>query len=123
MSLLSPYKGIYVSVKSASDELNCQSIINGCDAVISDASRISDLSSKINGASSLIDSKAMSFDGETISGVSEECCNGVNGCQGVIIDTVSQIKEMAITIYNQLQEQYNYEAKEKDRVLQEQHNG
>ena len=111
MSLLQPYVGKFVTATSASTKIDVESIIAGCDAVDSEASRISDINAEVNSVGSTIDEKALSVDGTTISNSLDECCTGINGVQEMIFGTTAGIRESAMSIYNQIQEQFNDEAR------------
>ena len=117
MGLIQPYSGKYVTAKSASSEIDADAIIAGCDSVDSAISKMTSVSSNIYSEGSKITSDALSFDGVNISGVLDECCSNMSNGYNNVIQTTNQIREQAISIYNQLQEQYNQEAKTKDMQM------
>ncbi len=119
MSLLQPYVGKFVTATSASTKIDVESIMAGCDSVDSEASKISDVNSNINNIGSTIDSNALSVDGSTVLNSLEECCTGINGVQNMIFNTTSGIREAAISAYNQIQEQFNAEARIRDQEASE----
>ena len=119
MSLLQPYVGKFVTATSASTKIDVESIMAVCDSVDSEASKISDVNSNINNIGSTIDSNALSVDGSTVLNSLEECCTGINGVQNMIFNTTSGIREAAISAYNQIQEQFNAEARIRDQEASE----
>lgn len=117
MGLIQPYSGKYVTAKSASSEIDADAIIAGCDSVDSAISKMTSVLSNIYSEGSKITSDALSFDGVNISGVLDECYSNMSNGYNNVIQTTNQIREQAISIYNQLQEQYNQEAKTKDMQM------
>ena len=116
MGLLQPYRGTYVSAESASGKLDAAAIIAGCDAVDAEANHISEYAGKISSAASGLNQDTFSVNGETVTGKVDECCTGVTNVESNILNTTSQIRELAESIYNQIQEQMNIEAQARDQA-------
>lgn len=126
MGLLQPYVGTYKSARSASDKIDAVGIIAGCDAVDEEAVGISEISSKMGQAGSVINRDALSFDGKDISGSLDECCTGMSSTYSNILSTTAAIREQATSVYNQIQAQYNEEARIEDenaRIAASKNNG
>ena len=119
MALLSPYRGTYVNARLASEEIDAQSIINGCNAVDNCAGQICVLSDNISTVGSDITVDALLIDDKSIDGSLKDCCNGIGSIHDGITNTTMQIKEIAEAIYNSIQEQYNDEARLKDKAIYE----
>ena len=114
MNLLQPYVGKYVTATSASTKIDVDAILAGCDAVDSEASQISTVNSEISDIGSSITENALSVDGMTVSNTVNECCTGISGVQSMITNTTASIREAAVSVYNQFQEQFNEEARIRD---------
>ena len=114
MGLLQPYQGTYVNAESASGYLDAEGIIAGCDAVDAEASRIGESANAVSSATSGLDKFTLSVNDQTVQGDVDECCTGITNTETNIMNMTSQIREMAETQYNQIQERLNNEAYNKD---------
>ena len=113
--ILQPYVGKYCSAESASSKLDIDSILAGCDAVDEEASSIGNYANQLSETSGRINASALSVNGKTISGTAQEYCDGINGVEAQITSVTSQIREIAISVYNQLQQELNNQAIENDK--------
>lgn len=114
MGLLQPYRGTYYSAESANTKLDINSILAGCNAVDEEANHISEYANDISESGSYLDANALSVDGKTMQGSIETCCTNINDVESFIIGTTAQIREMAEAAYNQIQDNLNYEAQQRD---------
>ncbi|MBP5678901.1 MAG: hypothetical protein J6X28_03640 [Bacilli bacterium] len=114
MGLVEPYKGTYCSARSANEELDIQTIMSGCDAVDSAASHLSDHSAHLSWSSGTLTADNFSVNEKTILGTVDECCNNIENVESFILGATSQIRGNAEAAYNQIQNDLNDEAYQKD---------
>ncbi len=115
MNLLEPYVGKKVTAQSASKDLDIQTILTGCDNVENALSDLSTISMNFYESGSTINEKSLSADGVTFVNNITNCCSEITTSASTITSALSQIRESAVSQYNKLQQQYNDEAKIKDR--------
>lgn len=123
MGLLQPYRGTYVSASSASEKIDVNSILNGCNAVDEEANHISEYANSLDSSGSVLDVNVLSVGGKTMLSNIEECCTNINSVETFIINTTAQIREAAESVYNQIQEQMNNEARARDEAAYRERNG
>ena len=120
MGLTPVYVGTYVTAESASNIIDAEGIISGANSVKSQLSELDYLSSAVTSAGSRITANDLSIDGvgpEEIVGqvtslINETKSNFESGLDGIITN--------AENYYNQIQEQYNEEARRRDAIAIEQ---
>lgn len=114
MELIQPYRGTYVSAKSASKDLDVESILKGCDAVEEEAKGIGESANKLSSAASPMDEKALFLDSTTVLPMVGEYCEQIHMVEIGIVDIVDQVRELVVDHYNRIQEDLNQEAKTAD---------
>lgn len=117
MSLLEPYVGRYVSAESASTKLDVSSILAGCDMVDSESDKLNVVGNKVNDIGDELTLDVLSVDGVGMGEKIVECCNSYFDSYDSIVGSTTQIRETAISKYNQLQQQLNDEARARDEYL------
>lgn len=120
MGLTPVYVGTYVTAESASNIIDAEGIISGANSVKSQLSELDYLSSAVTSAGSRITANDLSVDGvgpeekvgQVTSLINETKSNFESGLDGIITN--------AENYYNQIQEQYNEEARRRDAMAIEQ---
>ncbi len=120
MGLTPVYVGTYVTAESASNIIDAEGIISGANSVKSQLSELDYLSSAVTSAGSRITANDLSIDGvgpeekvgQVTSLINETKSNFESGLDGIITN--------AENYYNQIQEQYNEEARRRDAIAIEQ---
>ena len=120
MGLTPVYVGTYVTAESASNIIDAEGIISGANSVKSQLSELDYLSSAVTSAGSRITANDLSIDGvgpeekvgQVTSLINETKSNFESGLDGIITN--------AENYYNQIQEQYNEEARRRDEIAIEQ---
>ena len=120
MGLTPVYVGTYVTAESASNIIDAEGIISGANSVKSQLSELDYLSSAVTSAGSRITANDLSVDGvgpeekigQVTSLINETKSNFESGLDGIITN--------AENYYNQIQEQYNEEARRRDAIAIEQ---
>ena len=120
MGLTPVYVGTYVTAESASNIIDAEGIISGANSVKSQLSELDYLSSAVTSAGSRITANDLSIDGvgpeekvgQVTSLINETKSNFESGLDGIITN--------AENYYNQIQEQYNEEARRRDTIAIEQ---
>ena len=120
MELTPVYVGTYVTAESASNIIDAEGIISGANSVKSQLSELDYLSSAVTSAGSRITANDLSIDGvgpeekvgQVTSLINETKSNFESGLDGIITN--------AENYYNQIQEQYNEEARRRDAIAIEQ---
>lgn len=115
MDLLQPYRGQYCSAQSAESKLDIMSILQGCSEVDDEARYMGRYSNELNLANNYLDEKSLSVDGKTMQGEVDDCRETIESVQESITNTTSQIRDAAVSAYNSIQEQLNYEAQVRDQ--------
>ncbi len=115
MGILQPYVGTYCHAASASSKLDLSAILAGCDAVDTEANQITNYNHSLNTTMSYLDANTLSANGKTMQAAGEKCCNDISNVQTSILNTTAQIRSVAESVYNKIQEQMNYEAQVKDQ--------
>lgn len=116
MGLTPVYVGTYVTAESASNIIDAEGIISGANSVKSQLSELDYLSSAVTSAGSRITANDLSIDGvgpeekvgQVTSLINETKSNFESGLDGIITN--------AENYYNQIQEQYNEEARRRDAI-------
>lgn len=116
MGLTPVYVGTYVTAESASNIIDAEGIISGASSVKSQLSELDYLSSAVTSAGSRITANDLSIDGvgpeekvgQVTSLINETKSNFESGLDGIITN--------AENYYNQIQEQYNEEARRRDAI-------
>ena len=116
MGLTPVYVGTYVTAESASNIIDAEGIISGANSVKSQLSELDYLSSAVTSAGSQITANDLSIDGvgpeekvgQVTSLINETKSNFESGLDGIITN--------AENYYNQIQEQYNEEARRRDAI-------
>lgn len=116
MGLTPPYRGTYVNAESASNIIDAEGIISGANSVKGELSGLNDLSSSVTRAASQLGPKDLSIDGvgneekvnEVTTLISDTASSYEAGLNGIIAN--------AEAYYNQIQEQYNEDAKRRDQI-------
>lgn len=116
MGLTPPYRGTYVNAESASNIIDAEGIISGANSVKGELSDLNDLSSSVTRAASQLGPKDLSIDGvgpeekvtEVTTLISDTASSYEAGLDGIIAN--------AEAYYNQIQEQYNEDAKRRDQI-------
>ena len=122
MGLMRQYVGKYVTATSASTKIDATAIIKGCNAVNNDANEISRLTNLFKSEAARIDKTSLSIDNKTREENVDECSAGKEERRKAILDATDYIRQVTEDIYNQIQSQYNENAKERDRAIQAQKN-
>lgn len=112
--LLEPYVGNFARASSASSKLDISAILEGCNAVEAETPTIYTLADKMNDCGAYLTKDALSLDGATMMSTVEEQAQGIISVQTNINQAVETIRENAINAYNQLQQQMNEEAYNKE---------
>ena len=120
MGLTPVYVGTYVTAESASNIIDAEGIISGANSVKSQLSELDYLSSAVTSAGSRITANDLSIDGvgpeekvgQVTSLINETKSNFESGLDGIITN--------AENYYNQIQEQYNEEARRRYAIAIEQ---
>ena len=120
MGLTPVYVGTYVTAESASNIIDAEGIISGANSVKSQLSELDYLSLAVTSAGSRITANDLSIDGvgpeekvgQVTSLINETKSNFESGLDGIITN--------AENYYNQIQEQYNEEARRRDAIAIEQ---
>ena len=116
MGLTPVYVGTYVTAESASNIIDAEGIISGANSVKSQLSELDYLSSAVTSAGSRITANDLSIDGvgpeekvgQVTSLINETKSNFESGLDGIITN--------AENYYNQIQDQYNEEARRRDAI-------
>lgn len=116
MALLQPYRGRFVSARSASEKIDAEAIIAGCYAVDSEASMISTIESEVNSSGSMITPEVLAIGEKNILATLEEVCTGISNAQMNIQTVTANIRQQAEAIYNQMQSELNEEASRRDQA-------
>jgi hypothetical protein len=114
MGLLQPYHGKFVTAKSATSDIDVDSILSGCAAVDNEVGNLTNICEDFSNSGNNITPKAFSFDGETVEPMIEQYKISTSGIADDILGITASIREAAINAYNKIQEQYNAEAKARD---------
>ena len=114
MAKKEPYRGTYVTARSASEYIDLDTILSGCDQVDEKASKLSTISNNVKTATSTLDESSFSINKETMLPKIEESCGLLKDGESSIMDTTAQIRAAAEQAYNEIQEQLNYEAEQRD---------
>ena len=114
MNILQPYQGRYVSAESASNKLDVETIISGCDAVENDALSINSFAQSLLETGSTLDEKVLSVNGKTFLDQVDADVENIANVQTQISESVCSIREAAVAIYNQIQDQLNVDAENRD---------
>lgn len=122
MGLMRQYVGKYVTATSASTKIDATAIIKGCNAVDNDANEISRLANLFKSEAARIDKTSLSIDNKTMEENVDECSAGIEERRKAILDATDYIRQVTVDIYNQIQSQYNENAKARDRAIQAQKN-
>lgn len=122
MGLMRQYVGKYVTATSASTKIDATAIIKGCNAVDNDANEISRLANLFKSEAARIDKTSLSIDNKTMEENVYECSAGIEERRKAILDATDYIRQVTEDIYNQIQSQYNENAKARDRAIQAQKN-
>lgn len=122
MGLMRQYVGKYVTATSASTKIDATAIIKGCNAVDNDANEISRLANLFKSEAARIDKTSLSIDNKTMEENVDECSAGIEERRKAILDATDYIRQVTEDIYNQIQSQYNENAKARDRAIQAQKN-
>ena len=122
MGLMRQYVGKYVTATSASTKIDATAIIKGCNAVDNDENEISRLANLFKSEAARIDKTSLSIDNKTMEENVDECSAGIEERRKAILDATDYIRQVTEDIYNQIQSQYNENAKERDRAIQAQKN-
>ena len=122
MGLMRQYVGKYVTATSASTKIDSTARIKGCNAVDNDANEISRLANLFKSEAARIDKTSLSIDNKTMEENVDECSAGIEERRKAILDATDYIRQVTEDIYNQIQSQYNENAKERDRAIQAQKN-
>ena len=122
MGLMRQYVGKYVTATSASTKIDATAIIKGCNAVDNDANEISRLANLFKSEAARIDKTSLSIDNKTMEENVDECSAGIEERRKTILDATDYIRQVTEDIYNQIQSQYNENAKERDTAIQAQKN-
>ena len=116
MGLTLPYRGTYVNAESASNVIDAEGIINGANSVKGELSSLNDLSASVTRVASQLGPKDLSIDGvgneekvnEVTTLISDTASSYESGLDGIIAN--------AEAYYNQIQEQYNDDARRRDQI-------
>lgn len=122
MGLMRQYVGKYVTATSASTKIDATAIIKGCNAVDNDANEISRLANLFKSEAARINKTSLSIDNKTMEENVDECSAGIEERRKAILDATDYIRQVTEDIYNQIQSQYNENAKARDRAIQAQKN-
>ena len=122
MGLMRQYVGKYVTATSASTKIDATAIIKVCNAVDNDANEITRLANLFKSEAARIDKTSLSIDNKTMEENVDECSAGIEERRKAILDATDYIRQVTEDIYNQIQSQYNENAKERDRAIQAQKN-
>lgn len=114
ITIVVPYEGTYVNAELASTKIDLSTITTNCNEVDEIANSISNINNKMYDAGSSITSEALSFDGENVISLFDECCTMITNYQNQILNKTEQIRDEALAIYNKFQTEFNDDAKEKD---------
>ena len=118
---LEPYRGVYHSAKSASDEIDLDAINTACDEVDSYASDLNKNSSNFYKCEAGLTKEALSINNMTFETSVDQCCDKMIAVNNYILSTTTEVRSSALDAYNRLQENYNAEAEEIDKRLIIQH--
>lgn len=111
MQILNPYQSNYITARSADNDLDIMTIINGCNQVLERINNLDYGIRNINMAKSYFDEKNFSIDNKGI--VWDEMDNYADSLGSIkqyISDVIEEIKTNAIARYNETQEFYNNDA-------------
>ncbi len=108
------YIGEYVSAKSALKEIDPQEIASACDAVGTVAQSFTTKAQELCTASSECDRNSLCINENTIEGTVNEIAQVIANQTGVVCSLVEGLPEAALKKHNELQNQYNSEARAAD---------
>ena len=114
MGKLAPYHGTYASARSASELLDIDTINAGCDEVDEKAGRLTEQANTIQTATANLDEKNFSVSQSTPQQKISETCSNINEVKNNILGTTASIRAKAEAEYNEIQQQFNYEAEQRD---------
>lgn len=117
MAKVEVYHGSYgITAVSASNDIDLDGIISAADAVSGTNDEFSALSNSIGNISANFTPEALYCDGCTVPDNIEEVRNGITTYVGRIDAALESIKSAAEAKYNELQEKYNADAKQREQA-------
>lgn len=117
MAKVEVYHASYgIITKSASDDIDLDGIISAADTVSGTNDEFSALSNNIGNISANFTPDALYYDGCTVPDDIEEVRTGITTYADYIDAALENIKSAAEAKYNELQEKYNADAKQREQA-------
>ncbi len=114
MELVGVYKGSFVRAQSASTKLDIDAIFAACNSIDSVAENILDYADSFDEQVVKLDENVLSVDGQTIEGVAADYSAYFSNTYSGIKASTQNIREIAASQYNKIQNELNEEAKRQD---------
>jgi len=116
MEMLLGYEGVYASAKNAKEDLDIDTILNGCNQLETQISNLSYCIRELNIAMDELNTNTFSINGsisyaDKISSYIDE----ISSFQSDAYNMINQIRVNSLTQYNQIQSNYNNQAIQRDK--------